>query len=397
MRQVRQMQLFIKAANPALHTVTSLDLTSCAWEAGCSCDGCSCGNDGVRDVTAIFWPLASVLPRLQLLKVSGDCEAVLLGEFGGACPALTSLEAVNLPVAALERLSELAPHVTSTRMTLFHPDDDDDGDDHEGESGVIEPYRNAIRSCHTLVSLDVGQHALSAEDWRSLPCSLQQLSLAIPDSRDDTPDLGPPFGVTLPNLEEVLSSAGANVSLDLLANLMRAAPNLQHLDVCCIWLTCSLAYIPDLKLVDQRLAAGFRLQSVSGHGVQLEIYDTEDAAVSASIFASQLPVLEQFRSVRYELAEHLCSDMTRAFPRLQLLTVISPIDSSIFLHLAAFPLLRELELLDRPRASLLELGALCWQLPSLRYFGVVLSDSDEQALAAVLKFWGSKVSVNALL
>lgn len=387
-QHMRQMQMFLKAASRALTTVTSLDL-----EVPAACETSACSCDLGEHSTAILWPLPSTCPRLQILKLSGEVEAELLAEFG-ECMALTSLVTTNLPETTLEELSQLLPRVTSTSMTLF-------GDDAEyGFGEQAERYRLAVSACHTLVSLDVGECFLCAEDWLAMPKSLQKLSFCTLGILEEHSETGPPAGVELPNLIQVTHSPDTDVSLGMLANLLRAAPSLQSLDADRIILSCNLDDIPDLEFVHTRLAAGFTFKRGSSkHWEGVQVYLVNDGYVCpavASLFASRLPVFEHFWSLAVGITEQpFLANMARAFPGLRMLRVAAPINSSAFLCLGKFPSLLVLELTGFNQSTLLELGALCWQISSLRFLDVGISPADEQALKAVLRLWGSKIHLNS--
>ncbi|MEW5306022.1 MAG: hypothetical protein WDW36_008524 [Sanguina aurantia] len=228
---VRQVQRFMQAARPALLTVATPRITSSEGEPMYIADGLT------EDIAAVLTPLADTCPDLHHLEVSGDVGSPLLEAFGTCCRKLTILTATDAPAATLERLSELLPRIKTTHVSVSRRDQN------FVEHGVVRlsTYRRAISSCCTLTRLDVPGDQMTAEDWRALPSCTTELVWSTAPSLQHVQKnfecaLGPPLGVKLPNLKKLTFSDRAfRMSVAMLANLLRAAPQLSCLGTGNLW------------------------------------------------------------------------------------------------------------------------------------------------------------------
>lgn len=323
-----QLQEFMAATGPALCTVTTFSIRLPEKRFGLFWGSW-------EETAAVLSALVQACSQVQLLKIRGDVGAPLLAVFGASCHSLHSLEAKDVPCRTLEALSQLLPHVTSTRMSLV-------GDEYE-DGDKPEYFRKAIMSCPTLVQLDTGGHGIVDEIWRLLPSCLQELifgeHLESDDGEDEVADDGfdtnlqIPQNLLLPNLRDI-RYLGSHIPLCLLASLLRIAPNLQRIAINDVWVTCSADQIPDLVLVHQRLCAGLvviddpeevrEIPRVGEGGIVLVLRELVGAEPSspASLFLSGLPVFEQFMSIKLQAADQpLLPTLARAFPRLKYLKV----------------------------------------------------------------------------
>lgn len=402
------MQRFMQAARPALLTVATPRITSSEGEPMYIADGLT------EDIAAVLTPLADTCPDLHHLEVSGDVGSPLLEAFGTCCRKLTILTATDAPAATLERLSELLPRIKTTHVSVSRRDQN------FVEHGVVRlsTYRRAISSCCTLTRLDVPGDQMTAEDWRALPSCTTELVWSTAPSLQHVQKnfecaLGPPLGVKLPNLKKLTFSDRAfRMSVAMLANLLRAAPQLSCLGTGNLWARCGIDAIPDLASIHahsaaylvpvlSNKAAGQESQSpavFASRTLRLFLLDTQAPKSCLAQFLARLPVLPKFSSLllvgAWSLEQPFLPAIARSFPGVLHLQIVAKLAGSSLPCLKAFPLLRSVSLATRSVYSPLELGALCLQVPSLEYLGVWhMSVADQQSLGAVLLAWGSRVQL----
>lgn len=374
--------------------------------------------DGLtEDIAAILSPLSDTCPDLHHLEVSGDIGSPLLEAFGTACKQLTTLAATDVPAATLERLSELLPRIKTTHVSVSSRDQN------FVEHGVVRlsTYRLAISSCSTLTRLDVPGDQMTAEDWRALPSCTTELvwstapSLQYVDKHFHRA-CGPPLGVKLPNLTKLTFSHRAfRMSVFMLANLLRAAPQLSCLGTGDLWARCGVDSIPDLAFIHSHntaylvsvcsnKAAGQKSQSpavFASRELRLCLLDTQAPNPCLAQFLARLPVLPKFISLlltgAWSSEQPLLPAIARSFPGVLHLQIVPKFEGSSLPCLKAFPLLRAVSFMTKSAFSPLELGALCLQVPSLKYVGVwQMSAADQQSVRAVLLAWGSRVQLKVV-
>lgn len=400
MSHMRQVSHFIASAGSCLLTVTELHVTLQHNDKGFSITA--------ADVATALGPLARACPRLQHLIVTGDVGPSLLAIFGISCSNLTILEACNIGPHTAERLTELLPHVTSTCMALVSVEDQDAGDP--------EAYIPAILACRTLISLDIGTHQLTRKMWGALPPCLETLYAGDPgdnpafvglDQAEEDPLSGGPCPAwpTLPSLVHLCMFA-YHMPISLLASLLRATPNLSSVWLGEVWAPRSVDQIPDLSQVHARLKEGldikqlFPLAVSHKEGLILQLRDLpvgEDDLhpATALSFVNSLPVFEHFVSVGLQTVEPmLLPALARAFPRLTMLSIATPVQSRGFPSLAVFPGLQILNLSSSKNSfSALQVGAMCLQLPLLQQLGVRSPGIDSKDLKQVLRTWGRNIAL----
>lgn len=392
MRHIRQFQQFIATVGPALKTVTTLELK---WVDG---DPQIDGNEDDHEhvMAALLVPLASICTMVQRLTVSGDVGAPLLAAFGASCKQLTRLETANIRHATAERLNELLPMVTSTRMSVFDPYGEHN--DHSGN------HMLAISTCRTLTSLDLPDHELTEQTWRALPPSLQELDVGR-ISGAWGPNSLVPAGLHLPNLKKVTTIG--HLPLSQLVTLLSAAPNLQLLVMGDVLVPRSSNQIANMKLLHARLSAGLVCKSVhrfperQPEGLVIQLTDVPLLQYDAD-FVRRLPVFDLFRKVRLGTVEPLLLEsLATVFPQLRWLGTSKALESLRLPTLAMFPLQALSLTLAWTRFSALELGTLCLQIPSLEHVTVAArlptgSLANEcLGISSVLSAWGRTVEVHA--
>lgn len=392
------------AAGPSLQTVRTIDLSLNVQDQYHWHDDYGTSD---FDIAAVLVPLAHICPTLQHLRVSGEIGSPLLAAFGAACIQLTSMDIEDLPVYTSQRLSELLPQVTSTRMTLKLRNGD--------YQDSLDSYHLALSSCSTLTRLDIPGIALTAKLWRALPPSIQELHIGPHDYGIPIEEVFPPSdadgsmpgGLQLPNLKEVVFQDSL-MHLSQLARILRAAPRMQRVGTHDVWVPCRVDQIPDLVLVNQRMAAGLVVSHSCvyrhpdhkhGEGLVLQLKGLSDNGPesAASLFLASLPVFEQILNIRLgDFTLPQAAQLARAFCRLRMLGSFSTeeahLDSSSFPCLAVFPSLEILSLSYWYSAA--ELAALCLCIPSLRYLNVSLSPADREPLIEILDAWGRDVVVS---
>lgn len=401
------MQRFIAAAGPILHTVANLEVSLYHTIYG---DDRHCVPE--KDIAALLAPIASACPLVQTLKLTGSIQKTAMAAFGATFKHLTSLEVVSMPDSDLELLSECFPQVTSTRITVFADwDDVPDKPDY---------YEAGITSCKTLTCLDVASSSMGADLWQALPHSLRELHmgtfLACGDEYGDyTGEVGEelgstiPAGLQLPNLREVHFQSN-HMPLCLLADLLRAAPQLQSLALRDVLVPCSAEQIPNLVFLHEYLATRVLVVGENaephyrpgkpGPGLMLHFETLE--GTSSSEFLSSLPVFERFLRVSLDVVEQpQLADLARVFPALRTLSIHSPsvlLAESNISSLIIFPSLQILNLLEYKNShSVIVLMYLCAKLPLLQQLnvsGMDHLDPDSQVLKEVLEAWGRGTVVN---
>ncbi|MEW5298372.1 MAG: hypothetical protein WDW38_000896 [Sanguina aurantia] len=396
----RQVSHFLASAGSCLTTVTELHVTLQSNDTGFFITA--------ADAATALGPLARACPRLQQLVVTGDVGPSLLAIFGAACSGLTTLEACKVGPHTAERLAELLPHVTATCMALVSLEDQDGGDP--------EAYIPAIRACSTLVSLDIGIHPLTREMWGALPPCLETLhagdpgdhpaSVGLDQAAEDPRAAGPcPAWPTLPNLVHLCMFA-YHMPISLLASLLRATPNLSSMWVGEVWAPRSVDQIPDLSQVHARLKEGLDIKQIfplavsHKEGLILQLRDVpgegdESDPATALSFVNSLPVFEHFVSVGLQTVEPmLLPALARAFPRLVMLSIATPVQSGGLPCLAVFPGLQILNLSSsRNGFSALQVGAMCLQFPLLQQLAVRSPGMDSKDLKRVLRTWGRSIAL----
>lgn len=403
---VRQVQSFIRAAGPALHSVITINVEVSQeehWRQSALIPG--------EDIAAVLGPFAHACPNLRRLTVTGDVGAPLLAAFGSCCSSLTTLETTDVAVRTLETISELLPGVTSTQMTLFH-DDCSESDDEEDER--LGGFQSALSSCLTLTRLDTGGKHLTDASWRALPACIQELNICTPCEEPHLQRAGPPAGVQLPNLR-TLETTSHNMPLCLLAGVLRVAPQLQRLAVNGVFFPCTLDRIPDLELVHARLSNGLVIKPCrfkdsylrklpggdDGKRLLLCLSGLEDTQPGspAALFLSRLPVLPLVVGVHLNYAERpVCVSLARAFPGLRAFRLYSMIPSAGIPTLTVFPRLQILRLCESENElTVLELEALCMQIPSLLFLSVPQNRAACRLLMDTLQTAGRAVTVDSHL
>ncbi|MEW5298374.1 MAG: hypothetical protein WDW38_000895 [Sanguina aurantia] len=376
----RQVKAFISAVAPALHSVAAMDIKLQVQ------DKFSKITDS--DVAKALSPLAKACPRVQQLKVTGLVGPTLLAAFGTSCQHLTRLETEDIPAHTAERLGELLPRVTSTTIVL-------------DEYDIPDEYIGAIRSCATLVSLDLNTLTLSEGMWGALPPGLRRLHAAKYD-----------FGTSscptkeLPNLRRACCIAQF-MELCAVAALLRAAPGLEKLVVGDVWAPSRLDQIPDLVYVNAQLATKrFKMRHIMtdrlvlGDGVLLSLRNQQTpwdfpGQLPDPSFAASLPVLEHFQSVEVQTVDRgLLASLARAFPRLHVLVLCDVMHSRDLPSLAVFTTLQKLCFqAEESVYSDCDLGALCLQMPSLSYLGTATPGNNCLEVKKALRTWGRRVEV----
>lgn len=407
MDHVAQVQRFIKAAGPALHSVTTIRIKVSQeehWTESCEIPG--------KQIAAVLSPFANICTKVKKLKVIGSVGAPLLAAFGASCKHLTSLETVDVPSENMERLGELLPRVTSTRMVLFAPENlEKDRCEGADEEDQVKWFLPVISSCQTLTSLDTGHEFLSEDAWLALPSSLRKLHIVTHCETEDLEESGLPTGLQLPNLQE-FHTYSQHMPLCLLAGVLRVAPLLRAVCVNAVETSCCVDMIPDLVLLSQRLSSSLvitprgwgcgYLQRMkdrdNGKQVVLRITDLEaDPSNSQMLqFASKLPVLECVWGLEVENVEQsLLAHFARAFPKLRTLRVDAVIESGNLPNLAVFTQLQAVDFAAHGNTfSASELEATCLLIPSLVFIdSTTLSGQDCGDMMAALLAQGRDVVV----
>ncbi|MEW5310342.1 MAG: hypothetical protein WDW38_002152 [Sanguina aurantia] len=131
---------------------------------------------------ALFGLLASCVPGLQQLSLSGCCRDAALGAFGSHCPQLRTLrvEAVSVPAEALRDVHTHLPGLTHFSLTPFSLT--------QGYSAALQLILEeciaatfaALNPCSSLTTLDMdlgGDVQIQCKEtaWRLLPPGLVEL------------------------------------------------------------------------------------------------------------------------------------------------------------------------------------------------------------------------------
>lgn len=386
LRHVKQVQDFMRAAGPALQTITSMEIDASTED----CDESMCQEE----IAVVLSPLIHSCTSMQQLKVAGDGGKDLLQALADSCPSLTCLDTDNVCVGFIEGISEKLPQVTSTRIRLFS------ATHLERNPGTLQTYETAISSCLTLISLDTGELAIKDSTWRALPSCLKELHIGrMTDPAD--PERVFPSGLELPSLRTFYYTS-SNLLLTELAGLLRAATGLQQLGVWDVWLHCIADQKADLVALHDRLLAGLVLtndeEERHGQGLVLRLADLQDADLgsAACTFLASLPVLEHFEAVGVEtLEEHVLAQLARIFPKLRMLSVGVQTESSAFPRLKIFPCLQHLEFFSGEANTFCwkKLVILCLGIPKLLYLGLDVYTDDLKSAKAELLMWGRSVEV----
>lgn len=403
-QHLQQSQNFLLAAGPALQSVTTLDLELAGtFRLDYKLEEPETRLELEKEMGTLLGPLPKLCPLVRTLKVTGDVGAPLLAAFGALCEHLTCLDAANLDPSTAERLHELLPRVTVTHLRLYDRD--------YQCIRRITALLPAISTCRTLTTLDIPDHELTEQVCRALPPSIQELHVG---NGCGSWNMGGvvPRGFHLPSLRVV--TGPGYFPLCKLANLLRAAPNLQYIEMCDVMVPCSGKQIPDLVLLHARISAGLVVKNThedSPHpeGVMLQLMDSPDLSETRyqpSVimdFMQRLPVFELFRNVSLGKVEpSQLASLARVFPRMQMLYVSGVTQSSKLYSLAVLSL-QTLELrVEWTRLTALELGMLCFHIPSLQHLYVSAVGHSQDSLVAdcdgimqVLSAWGKTVGVHA--
>lgn len=404
---VVQMQRFIAAAGPILHTVTNLEVS--LYQA-IDTEDRHCVPK--KDIAAVLAPIASACPLVHTLKLTGSIRKTAMAACGAAFKHLTSLEVVSMPDSDLELLSECFPQVTSTRITVFA--------DWNDVPDKPDYYEAGITSCKTLTCLDVGSGSMGEDLWQALPHSLRELHMGTFLARgeeygdydgENGEELGStiPAGLQLPSLRAVHFES-EHMPLCLLADLLRAAPQLQSLALRDVLVPCSAEQIPNLVFLHEYLATRGLVVGENaepryrpgkpGPGLMLHFETFE--GTSSSEFLSSLPVFERFGRVSLDVAEQpQLADLARVFPALRTLSIHSPsvwLAASAFSSLVVFPSLQILDLLELPNSyPVIVLMHLCAKLPLLQQLnvsGMDHFDPNTRVLKEVLEALGRGTVLN---
>lgn len=392
---MRQVQLFKTATGPALKSISTLEI-SYAEDPQFPID-----NVG-RDIATLLSSIVGICSLVRTLKVQGEVGAPLLAALGASCKHLTRLEVADIAPKTAERLLELLPNVTSTKMKVF---------DSMGEHNDYCPqHLLAISACSTLGTLDMPDTDMNEQTWRALPPSIRKLSFLGTQQTQLYP-ASVPAELRLPSLVEV--QCRGSLPLGQLVRLLRAAPKLEVIVMSHVTAPRSVDQIPDLVFLHQRVSAGLTVRSMRAHpqretdAMILQLTDlptSHKESANPGAFMQRLPVFERFSSVELETAQpSLFEEMGRVFPRLVTFNVTKLMPSATFPKLAAFQSMEKLTLtITWSKFTVLELGAMCLKIPLLQHVKVCTSPRDLGSYAAsccvisgVLESWGRLVVIES--
>lgn len=194
-------------------------------------------------------------------------------------------------------------------------------------------------------------------------------------------------------------------SLSFVADLLRAAPRLQDLEVPCIVVPCYVDQIPDLVFVNGIVGAGFKFTGGAGqHDEGLHLWfqqrgDAADIAAASLAFVASLPVLTHFKCLDLETTERsVLANMARAFPQSTMLSFSTVVRTSMFSSLAAFTCVTSIvfSILYGAQFNSKDLVNLCRQGPSLLSVeGFRISAAEETSFLSIVRSWGRKIEVQS--
>lgn len=126
----------------------------------------------------VYTRLASAVPDLKELSLSGFCWDCGVSGFRIFCPTLVTLqvEALLVPLESLHNLHEHLPNLSTVTLAS----EDADSDDAEQLGAYIDAFLGFMQHCTALTSLGVDVDVDVSCDsepapWNSLPASLQHL------------------------------------------------------------------------------------------------------------------------------------------------------------------------------------------------------------------------------
>lgn len=284
-------------------------------------------------------------------------KEIVLAEFGFRCPLLICIEILDseIPPAAFTSAMQqrLLPHLMIFKM--LYP---------QQVLTRAASYLCAISACPLLAQVHVGELCLYLpEEWLALPRQATPLFIhSLPDSL--------PSGLRL-DLRELYVRQNTNTPAAVIATLLRAAPGLQvvalqggdtgshHI----LLGQSTLANLADIKLLHQRIQAGFELRKinlncaglVAAAGRQMDAGAApRERQLATYELLAQMPCFPQFLCCTVVLArgEPSClGHLSRVVPSLQGLAMSGHWKDDDLFDLMQLENLRSLHMADAPRIN----------------------------------------------
>lgn len=349
----------MREVGPALHTVTSLTLEL-------TDTGGSTVTAAVLDEALTM--LADFCPALESLTISGDCPLASISCIGERCHLLSSLTIKYSSEGFAQRqlmvamLPTILPHVTKLYLK-------------ENDTASYSSVVNLIdmSQCSSIRSLDIGWSSmLSEQEWDRLPPRLQYLTCAEIVAQ---PSAATAKDKALRSLVSV-HTISTSIELDILAQLLRAAPFLTNIQLGESFLTGNIQCI-----ISHTTGASFRVlqqradvQLTRGAAYALVSGGWHDKCEWARLLAA-LPCMPGVVScdLHYFASSDLCQ-LLRVFPNAQQLTLSwwgwdcgeGVLDDEDLHGLTQGSKLVKLCLVGCPSISPMGLMALCLQQPRIR-------------------------------
>lgn len=350
----------MREVGPALHTVTSLTLKL-------TDTGGSTVTAAVLDEALTM--LADFCPALESLTISGDCPLDFITCIGERCHLLSSLTIKYSSEGFAQRqlmvamLPTILPHVTKLYLK---------GYEYVMHSSVANPID--MSQCSSIRSLDIGWSSmLSEQEWDRLPPRLQHLTCAEILAQ---PSAATARDKALRSLVSVHTDS-TSIKLDILAQLLRAAPLLTNIQLgensergdiqCIISHTTGASFRVLQQRADVQLTRGAAYTLVNMGG-------WHDKCEWACLLAA-LPCMPGVVScdLHYFESSDLCQ-LLRVFPNAQQLTLSrwgwdcaeGDLDDEDLHGLTQCSKLVKLSLVRCPSISPMGLMALCLQQPRIQ-------------------------------
>lgn len=186
---------------------------------------------------AVFAMLAAAMPNLTHLSLRGAIYDAALKTFGACCPELASLciEAITLPVQALQNLSESLPHLTAITVKGNNVNERDE----QQLCAYMDALFLAIQHCSLVAALYLFPPVyvdltLKCEQWRRLPASLRHLECLYnvheTCSWEDLLCRVPSLSLRHTPRDDLV---GLLDDFPLLTRLQALQPELAYLELCC--------------------------------------------------------------------------------------------------------------------------------------------------------------------
>lgn len=324
-----QLQSFITGVGSALCTVTTLTLMQ-ATEEDVDADDAPWIDDEVplaASISNMLAQLAPACPALVNLHLYGLIYDNDMQAIGAACPHLTHMEVSPncLQIQTLQRLTLFLPHVWSLTLCELNLGDN------QSHQAYIRNAVTALAACTSVTRLCITDDGVMEQVmWAHLPPSLECLiahSGCKEANGESGVEEGPSEGVYLPRLAHVFWDS----DIQGVVRLLRAAPNLQQLDIT-MHVKCSPRLLPSWDAFCARKDAGLCGTTT------LILYN--DGGSQLSHFLSAVQPMPSVTEVAMEASdssinthdEDCLAHVSRVFPHLEDLTLAKLTVSNESLH-----------------------------------------------------------------